>query len=545
MSIAETHPAGSQSNGSPTDGRNVTRRGWGRKALSAALVALLLVLGGGAFLALASLRQAPPVEPPPPRHYNVEAFLVEDALLREMVLSYGTAVADREVTLSAEVAGRITAIHDGLRVGLRVEPQPAETASPVERIDEERRLLVTIDPETYRQRVAQYEARIREAETQITQLEQEQKNNARRLARAREDDETARREYERTQRQFERSVATEAELSQALLNRRRYEDTLVIEENEAALYPLRIQSARTQLDTLRAELRIAEEELAKTRVFAPFRGILSEVLVETGQSVRVGDPLVRITDATPESVVEVPLPLKLADFAKLRTLLRAGQTPRVDLMRDLSDESPWVGRLVRTAPEADEQTRTIKVYVEVDNADPQNSPALLPGTFVYARIHGPLLENATVVPRDAIVNHPTRGPGLFIAAPDPAADETDRQADQKSDQNAGRSYRAEWVALPDHRTLQTLAVIDRGVFAGLPTVRAGADDGAAEGVFVILTNLDVLSSNLPQPGTADDAADAADEPEQRPEIFIDQITDLRTTAGHLGVIAPQADPTDE
>jgi RND family efflux transporter MFP subunit len=181
---------------------------------------------------------------------------------------------------------------------------------------------------------------------------------------------------------------------------------------------------------------------------APFAGIISEVLAETGQYVRVGDPLLRITNMTH---VELPVPIKLSDYAKLAPLLRNGEFPPVRLARDVSATAEWTGRLTRTAPKADEQNRTIQVFVEVDNQE-QPMP-LLPGTFVHARIEGPLLENVFAIPRDAIIkNH------VLIAKV-----EGDSPVLQK---------RIEPI-----ETLQNLAIL----YSGLD-----------EGDQLILTNLDVL-----------------------------------------------------
>jgi RND family efflux transporter MFP subunit len=131
----------------------------------------------------------------------------------------------------------------------------------------------------------------------------------------------------------------------------------------------------------------------------PFSGVISEKFVELGQHVQPGEPLVRITDV---SVVEVPLALPLRDYSKIADTLRTGERPTVQLAVNETEAARWTGEVVRVAPRADEQTRTVSVFVRVQNE--QQSVPLLPGTFVQGRIAGPMLQDVLVVPRDAIRN---------------------------------------------------------------------------------------------------------------------------------------------
>ena len=421
----------------------------------------VLVLGVGAFIGLASLNKPPVVDNSARvKRYNVEVYDVSTAKLRELIVSYGTALADREVTLAAEVAGRVVNADD-LERGVQVYPKSESPRSPGDNRPQAGTQVLIIDPEIYRQRVAQVAAQVREAEAEIKRLKQEQSNNARMLKKVKEDYETASEEYRRTADLRNRGVATPSALTKALLDLRRYEDSIVKEENEANLYPIRIETAQTRLATLQADYRIAERDLEHTTIVPPFAGVISDVMVEKGQFVRVGDPLVRLTDV---SVVEIPLPLKLSDYTKIERLLTSGVQPVVELAQNLQDEVTWRGRLVRRAPEADAQTRTLMVYVEVDNAE-QDVP-LLPGTFVYARIEGPVLEDATVIPREGIVNN-----SVFVTV-------TSHQ-----DGKLSTSFRK--IPLGNHETLQTVAIVDRSIFADL----AAAD---RDPIQVILTNLDVL-----------------------------------------------------
>lgn len=438
-------------------------RRWPRISLSIILMVGIFVLGVSAFMGLASLNKPPAVDDSARiKRYNVEVYDVSTTRLRELVVSYGTAEADREVTISAEVAGRVVNA-DNLERGWQVYPKPEMPRSPGDNRPTEGTQILAIDPETYEQRVAQVAAQVREAEAEIKRLKQEQKNNARMLQKVKEDYQTASEEYRRTQDLRNRGVATPSDLTKALLELRRYEDSIVKEENEENLYPIRIETAQTRLATLKADYRIAERDLEHTKIVPPFEGVISDVMVEKGQYVRMGDPLVRLTDV---SVVEIPVPLKLSDYTKIERLLSSGVQPRVELAQNVQDQATWIGRLVRRSPEADVQTRTLMVYVEVDNAE-QPVP-LLPGTFVYARIEGPVLEDATILPREAIV-----GNSIFVTVKKPG----------KNDGEIATGFQE--IPLGPHEKLQTVAIVDRSIFADLADVDRNP-------VQVILTNLDVL-----------------------------------------------------
>ncbi|MEZ6125436.1 MAG: efflux RND transporter periplasmic adaptor subunit [Planctomycetaceae bacterium] len=131
----------------------------------------------------------------------------------------------------------------------------------------------------------------------------------------------------------------------------------------------------------------------------PFSGVLSEVMVEKGQFVRAGEPLMRLTDV---SRVEIPVSLGMDDFLQLKQLMAEGVRPRVHLAPGETEPAMWSGFVTRTAPEADVGSRTVPAFVDVDNSDSETP--LLPGSFVYSRIEGGVQSNAILIPRETIIS---------------------------------------------------------------------------------------------------------------------------------------------
>jgi RND family efflux transporter MFP subunit len=413
--------------------------------LSVLLCAVALVGGLGGFLALASLKEPPAAREQVRKIYNVEVFDVERSDLQEILSAFGTARADREVVISAQVAGEIVDIHPRLKVGYEVSAPRIRIgeAGESERLSGD--LLVRIDPQPYQERVIQARNRLAEDAAELKRLDQEEANNTRLLAKVQADFQVIQEEFERIQELRKTNAVSSSQLARAQLEVQQYQEAIIKQENDRDLFPARRDQIRKRQETHRNDLEMATLDLNRTEVRPPFSGILSEVLVEEGQFVRAGDPLVRLTDI---SQVEIPVPLTLRDYAKLKPKVDAGEYPPVVLAENETAGGRWFGHVVRIAPQADELTRTINVFVLVENQ--RQSVPLLAGTFVHARIDGPVLPAAIAVPRDALVNG-----NLFVA----------------------RDGVAEARPAKVQQTLQSLAVLEGGV---------------APGEHVILTNLDII-----------------------------------------------------
>ena len=403
------------------------------------LLCIACVIGGGMiFQALAALKKPPSQREVLEKNYNVEVFDVEQTDLQEIISAFGTARSDREVVLSAQVAGEAVEVHPNLKIGQQVRPIGESQRIPGD-------LLVQIDRSTYEERVTQAEKRLAEDDAELGQVAQELINSERVREKTRQDFALYKDEYARIQDLHKRKVAADSELTRARLQLQQYETAMIRSENEYALLPLRRAQIESRKQTHLADLQLAELDLQRTAVRPPFPGVLSEIMVEQGQYLRTGDSLARLTSVVK---VEIPVPLSLTDYAKIEPKVRGGERPHVVLAENETAPGRWVGQVVRVAPVADESTRTVNVFIEVNNEE-QEIP-LLPGTFVHARINGPLLSQAIVVPRDALLNG-----RLYVAG----------------------NGRAEERTVEVERTLQSLVVVSAGL---------------EHNEQLVLTNLDVI-----------------------------------------------------
>jgi membrane fusion protein (multidrug efflux system) len=150
-----------------------------------------------------------------------------------------------------------------------------------------------------------------------------------------------------------------------------------------------VEGYRSTLSALADQVAAAELALRNATLRAPFDGIVSARAVEPGQFVSIGTPLVSIVDL---SRVEMQGSAAVATGS----LLRPGQDVLVSV--DGISGREFAGRVERINPVAMEGTRTIQVYIQIDNPD----GLLLGGMFATGQIVVEQLDAAFAVPIDAL-----------------------------------------------------------------------------------------------------------------------------------------------
>ncbi|MGD8377195.1 MAG: efflux RND transporter periplasmic adaptor subunit [Acidobacteriota bacterium] len=138
---------------------------------------------------------------------------------------------------------------------------------------------------------------------------------------------------------------------------------------------------------------LAELNLSRTVIRAPFAGILVLRYLDVGATVSDGTPIFDIADTEP-LYADINVPERHA------VKLRPGTAVRVWV--DAVDEEIQA-RIERIAPAVDPGTGTVKVTVAVPGA-----PSIRPGSFVRVDIVTDTHENALVVPRPALVAEGSR-----------------------------------------------------------------------------------------------------------------------------------------
>lgn len=314
---------------------------------------------------------------------NPDATLTVRAVrVREMSVSrvwegYGTAEARFAADLSAQVSGRVVE-----------RPRSIEPGAPVRQDD----LIIRIDPTDYALRLQTARESLAQmlADLEAWEIRRQRIGEQVELMQAAAD--VAVRESQRASNALESGGANllEVEAKLAAANRALSEVAALRQQYELML-PERA-SLQSRIDAQRAAIRLAEEDLARTEIRAPFSGSIQRIAVKEGELIAVGSPVVRVVDL---SLIETPVRLPLSAAGSV------GIGDEVELMSDSPLGRSWRGTIARVAPEADPATRTITVFVQVEQ-DPVSDGLLLPGGFVLARVHSRTLANHVVIPRKAL-----------------------------------------------------------------------------------------------------------------------------------------------
>ncbi len=178
------------------------------------------------------------------------------------------------------------------------------------------------------------------------------------------------------------------------------------EPSPLATRQLQLEEARAALAAAEADLALAERNLERTRIRAPYACRVRRRHVDVGGWVAPGTPVARVYAV---DWVEVPLPVRDEDLAFL-DLPADFRTDRADgpLVRLHADfagaRREWTGHVARVEGDIDPRTRMIRVVARVDDPWARSGGGVpLPvGLFVEADIEGREVPDAVILPRTAL-----------------------------------------------------------------------------------------------------------------------------------------------
>jgi RND family efflux transporter MFP subunit len=333
---------------------------------------LIVAAAGGIAAALIMNRPNPVVKAPEERVTLVETQVAKAQDMTFSVSSQGTVEPRTQTTLVAEVSGRVLEVSDKFVVG---------------GFFREGDLLLSLDAADYEVSVQQARANLLTAQAQLTQ-EQAQADQA--------------------ARQWDSSGRARADAPPLALR-----TPFLAEANARVLFA-------------EADLARAERQLERTKIRAPYDGLVREKMVDIGQYVGTGTQLAR-TFAV--DFAEVRLPLTDRDIAFLnlprpgilasnsasmtgnswgnanRSESNAG-TPVV--LRTTVGGQPlqWDARIVRTDGVIDSSTRVYYAVAQVRDPyglrESSSKPALSIGSFVNATLQGITAHGVFTLPHSAV-----------------------------------------------------------------------------------------------------------------------------------------------
>jgi len=206
--------------------------------------------------------------------------------------------------------------------------------------------------------------------------------------------------------------------------------------------------------------------IAKKTIRAPFAGRLGIRIVNLGEYLDTGKPVVSLQSLTP---IHADFSLPQQELAQLR----AGM--RVRLTTDAFPDRPFEGVLNAMSPELDAATRSVKLQARFENAD----QLLRPGMFARAEVLLPDEDEVLVIPATSVLSAPY-GSSVYLI-------------ESSTNGSGGLVVRQQFI-----RTGRA-----RGDFVSVETGLKPGDKVVSSGLFKLRNGMAVTESNEPVPKAAD------------------------------------------
>jgi multidrug resistance efflux pump len=316
---------------------------------------------------------------------QVKVFEARAIPMRRQWRGYGVAAALDRADIPARVTATVTSIPPHIQAGRPVTVK--DVIAELDGSDFLRQL------ELAQQRIAELDALLAQIQVEATRYQERLKIEA-------EDVRLAENEVRRITGLVKDNAAKQFELEavqRVLLNAQRAE--LATRELIDKIEP-RKTAWKALRDGQDATLKLAQQNLDRCKIFSPINGVLQTVDVKVGESLTAGQRVARVASL---DRVEVPMQLPVAARADIAI------GGRVELTATNDTKQCWEAKITRLSPEDDAATRTMTVFVEVNQhelaAQFGNIGAgrlLAPGQFVGATVWSEIIEPRWIVPRRSI-----------------------------------------------------------------------------------------------------------------------------------------------
>jgi multidrug resistance efflux pump len=321
----------------------------------------------------------------PIRWVFVEVHEVVPRTYTRWVEAYSTVTPFRKGTVSAQVTGPIVMLAPHTEPGI-----PVQQGQELARIEDTR----------YRLTLQKAKANLKKLQALLAiELNENQRRTAiyritkQRLALAQSD-------YERNRELFEKEIIAKKTLENAENERELRRSEFEKARSELQSRQSRIQTIEADLMAARVEVDRLQEDVADTVVRVPFDGVIGNRFVEMGDQVAPGQKLFTVLQISSVKVV--------ARFPS-EFIGRIEPGIPVEVTTRAYPKTVFMGSVIHVYPEADPKTRTFAVEVKVNNP---LKPMILPGMFARVRFPVMTLDQALVIPRDALMED-DRGTYLY------------------------------------------------------------------------------------------------------------------------------------
>lgn len=331
---------------------------------------LILALGVAAFLWLRATRPESPSVIPEERSWRVETLVAAPGRHAPVLPLYGEVTAPEMLTVTAPLAGRIA-------------ERPVREGQKVARGE----LLVALDEADVRPPLAQAEAEVADRRAQISSERVRHDSDLTTLDRERELLETARRQLERTRSLVGRNLASQSDLDAARNELARVRVTVAARERAIAEHPARLEGLEAGLARASAVLAAARRDAERSRVEAPFDGIVTRIRVAPGDQVAARGELLSVY---PEEGLELRARIPQRHQAELLDALAGNER------LEATGEGGARFALVGLAGESDPAGTEAIFRLEAGGA------GLRPGSLLAVSLARPPVPDSVAVPDSAL-----------------------------------------------------------------------------------------------------------------------------------------------
>ncbi len=186
--------------------------------------------------------------------------------------------------------------------------------------------------------------------------------------------------------------------TQKLMQDREFRERSLLEKE--AISQEEYDIALTELNTVASDIKILQSQYRKTKIRAPFNGIVGLRQISIGSYLTPNDPIVSIYSINPVKI-DFSVPEKYSNKVEVGDEIRFS----TDAM-----EAAASGEIYAIEPQVDDETRTLRMRALSPNPD----GSLLPGQFAKVDLIFSSMDRALMVPTEAIIPE-LGGHKVFVA----------------------------------------------------------------------------------------------------------------------------------
>jgi len=298
---------------------------------------------------------------------------VEEARIGDLIIklrSPAEAVTDRKIVMKAEVPGVIKSLN-------------VEESKHVRKGD----LLVELDDREYKLSYENAEAIRLKAFSEML-VEQRFADVGGGSGEQSSELNNVKKQFEEAGQQYQKGLISREEFEK---QSRLYERALI----ESGEKKDEVVAAMKGLTQAEIGVKKAQIDLEKTKIRAPFSGIIADILASPGEHVSMGRELFTLVNI---SRIQVHARVLESEIGKMQV----GR--EVDLRFSAHPGKVFKGKVSAISPIVNPEYKTCKVFVDVENPEEELKPGMHAEVEIAAEIH----KNKLLVPQDAILTRSQR-----------------------------------------------------------------------------------------------------------------------------------------